>query len=90
MILNFNLYNIKSKPKKFPGFSPGDFFLGKFSGFFFWENFLDFFSGKIYSLILLEKRARFIRIIITAIVLKYWPRNIIIRGQDNIIYYKIY
>ena len=38
MILNFNLYNIKSKPKKFPGFSPGDFFLGKFSGFFFWEN----------------------------------------------------
>ena len=49
MILNFNLYNIKSKPKKFPGFSPGDFFLGKFSGFFFWENFLDFFSGKIYS-----------------------------------------
>jgi len=59
MILNFNLYNIKSKPKKFPGFSPGDFFLGKFSGFFFWENFLDFFSGKIFWIFFLGKFSGF-------------------------------
>jgi hypothetical protein len=55
MILNFNLYNIKSKSKNFPGFSPGLFlfkfrfwkiFLGFFSGKFFW----DFFSGKFFGI----------------------------------------